>query len=178
MAIKYEYYDTGDDDNRAVYENLWRAQTFTPSTAHTITSVKLLCYKDVLYGTVGTVTVSIRATSANLPTGNDLCSGTTDGDTLTTNTAGEWREISLGAGYALSASTMYGIVIRAPDGTSAAELRVRVDETSPTYTGGTDAWSLNSGSSWIQVTGTDLMFEEWGSAAEATIGPFPTHFRI
>ena len=177
MAIKYEYYDSGDDDSRAVYENLWRAQTFTPSTAHTITSVKLLCYKYVVSGTVGTVTVGIRATSGILPIGGDLCSGTTDGDTLTTATAGEWREISMGAGYALSASTKYAIVIRAPDGSSSASLMVRVDETRPTYTGGTDCYSINSGSSWTQVSSTDLLFEEWGGAAEATIGIFPTFFR-
>ena len=178
MAIKYEYYNTGDDDSRQIYDNVWRAQTFTPDTAHTVTSVKLLLYKIIL-GTPGTITVSIRATSASLPTGGDLCSGTTDGDTLTTDALGEWREISLGAGYALSASTMYAIVIRAPDGNYiyGDYVRIRVDETSPTYTGGTDCYSTNSGSSWTQVSGTDLMFEEWGSAAEATISIFPTFFR-
>ena len=170
MAIKYEYYDSGDDDNRSFYEANWRGQTFTPSTAHTITSVKLLLFKIFA---PGTITVSIRATSANLPTGNDLCSGTTDGDTLTTDTAGEWREISLGAGYALSTGTKYAIVVRAASTWGGW----RVDETSPTYTGGTEVYSLNSGSSWTAVSTVDALFEEWGSAAEATIGPFPTFFR-
>ena len=174
MAIRYEYYNTGDDDRRILFGTWWRAQTFTPDTAHTVTSVKMLLYRT---GTPGTITVSIRATSAGLPTGGDLCSGTTDGDTLTTSTAGEWREISLGAGYSLSASTMYAIVVRALDGSAFASIRLRVDETSPTYTGGTDCYSTNSGSSWTIVFGTDLMFEEWGAGAVATIGPFPTHFR-
>ena len=178
MAVRYEYYNTGDDDARQVYGTLWRAQTFTPDTDHTITSVKLLASKYIFFGTVGTVTVSIRATSGLKPTGGDLCSGTTDGDTLTTNSAGEWREITLGAGYSLSASTMYAIVVRALDGSAFASIRLRVDETSPTYTGGTDCYSTNSGSSWTIVFGTDLMFEEWGAAGTQTIGPFPTHFRI
>ena len=178
MAIKYEYYNTGDDDFRNCYGVYWRAQTFTPDTIHTITPVKFLCYKYVFSGTVGTVTVSIRATSADLPTGNDLCSGTTDGDTLTTNTAGEWREISLGDGYSLLASTMYAIVVRAPNGGPLSSLNLRVDETSPTYTGGAYCWSGDSGSSWAKVDTVDLMFEEWGAAGTQTIGPFPTHFRI
>ena len=152
MAIKYEYYDSGDDDARMVYDTLWRAQAFTPDTDHTITPVKLLCYK---VGSPGTITVGIRATLGGLPTGGDLCSGTTNGDTLTTSTAGEWREISLGAGYGLSASTQYAIVLRASDGNYSNRLMFRVDETSPTYTGGTDAWSFTSGASWTAVSGTD-----------------------
>ena len=175
MAIRYEYYNTGDDDTRSLYGIYWRCQTFTPSIAHTVTPVKLLAYRG---GSPGTVTVSIRATSADLPTGNDLCSGTTDGDTLTTNTAGEWREISLGAGYSLLASTMYAIVTRATNGDTSNRMYLLVDETSPTYSGGTFAYSLNSGSSWTKVATVDQLFEEWGAAGTQTIGPFPTHFRI
>ena len=179
MAIRYEYYNTGDDDKRTSFDVYWRGQTFTPDIAHTITSVKLLCYKYIAFqSTVGTVIVSIRATSADLPTGNDLCSGTTDGDTLTEDAAGEWREISLGAGYSLSASTMYAIVVRAPSGGVLSSLNLRVDETSPAYTDGAYCWSGDSGSSWTKVDTVDMMFEEWGAAGTQTIGPFPTHFRI
>ena len=77
----YEYYSTGDDAAASIYGNTWDTQTFTPSVAHTITSVKLKLYKT---GTgPGTITVGIRATDGSgLPTGSDLCSGTTDGNTL------------------------------------------------------------------------------------------------
>ena len=171
MAIRYEYYNTGDDDGRTCSGVYWRGQTFTPDTIHTITSVKLLLYK---ISAPGTITVSIRDTSSDLPTGIDRCSGTTDGNTLTTNSAGEWREISLGAGYSLLASIQYAIVVRAVS----PFLVLRVDETSPTYSGGTYVYSLDSGSSWAKIDTTDLMFEEWGAAGTQTIGPFPTHFRI
>ncbi|MBA7630622.1 hypothetical protein ES703_38146 [subsurface metagenome] len=113
MSTKFEYYDVNDDADKYIYANVWSAQTFTPSTAHKITSVKLLCWRE---GIPGTVTVSIRATSGGHPTGGDLCSGTTDGNTLPLSSPYEWREITLGAGADLSADTMYAIVVRAPDG--------------------------------------------------------------
>ena len=323
----YEYYNTGDDSGQSVYGSNWYAQTFTPSIAHTITSVKLLLYRS---GSPGTVTVSIRATDGSgHPIGPDLCSGTTDGSTLPTatttsqtrlptgdqsysgtwdkttdmysyvdddpwndgdttyllhgttagyalftfssfnvpagsvitslavtysardNTSGtnnlraalrvnntdylttdvgtnpgtsyadrtvtfstnpangsawtvddingagasplqafgvrssdanpairitavravvnyytpEWREITLGSGYALSASTMYAIVVRAPNGNSSNRLYWRRDASSPTYGGGCREGSTDSGSTWTSNTARDMMFEEWGDAA-------------
>lgn len=112
MSILYEHYNTGDDGQFLISSaDTWIAQTFTPSIAHTITSVKLLLFRGV-GATPGTLTVHIKATDVSgHPTGDDLCSGTTDGDTLTTNSAGEWREITLGAGALLGADTKYAIIL-------------------------------------------------------------------
>jgi len=156
----YEYYNTGDDNHVWICGTNWVAQTFTPSVAHTITSVKLKLFRT---GAPGTVTVSIRATSGGQPTGSDLCSGTTSGDTLTTSAPGEWREITLGSGYALSAGTTYAIVVRATGGNFSNLLYSRVD-TFSTYGGGMYLLSANSGSSWTSGSPYDLMFEEWGNA--------------
>jgi len=328
----YEYYNTGDDSSTNVYNITWYAQTFTPSVAHTITSVKLLLYRT---GSPGTVTVSIRATDGSgHPIGSDLCSGTTNGDTLPaatttgqtrlptgdqghsgswdkttnmysyvaddpwndgdttyllcgTNTSGgyalftfsafsvpagsvitsldvayscrrmdnpgsnmraalrvagtdylttdgganpsktysdrtysytvnpntglawtvddingagasplqafgvnsadadpairitavkavvnyytpEWREITLGSGYSLSASTQYAIVVRAPSGSFPSNLlNWRRDASSPAYGGGCREASGSSGSdgSWTSDHTVDMMFEEWGDRA-------------
>jgi len=157
----YEYYNTGDDNHCWLYGTTWVAQTFTPSVAHTITSVKLKLFR---VGSPGTITVSIRATSGGQPTGSDLCSGITTGDTLTTSALGEWREITLGSGYGLSAGTTYAIVVRATSGNSSNYVWWRVDSSSPTYGGGMYLLSSNSGSSWISGASYDLMFEEWGNA--------------
>ena len=167
-ASMYEHYNTGDDWHSAIGGSTWRAQTFTPSVAHTITSVKLMLYRS---GSPGTVTVSIRATSGGLPTGSDLCSGTTNGDTLTTLASGEWREITLGSGYSLSAGTQYAIVVRAPAATAGNLLFWRLDRTSPGYTGGESTGSSDSGSSWSPISIADYMFEEWGNV---TVG-WETH---
>ncbi|GAI77489.1 unnamed protein product, partial [marine sediment metagenome] len=46
MSTKYEYYNTRDDDSWLVFGVRLEAQTFTPSTAHKITSVKLKLYRN------------------------------------------------------------------------------------------------------------------------------------
>jgi len=157
---KYEYYDTGADGDRDAYSNNWEGQTFTPETDHLMAKVKLKLFR---VGSPGTVKVSIRATSADKPTGGDLCSGTIDGDTLTTDTNGEWYEITLGDGYEVEKDTMYAIVIRAVNGNASNKVSLRADTSSPTYTGGTHVDSSDSGADWNTYSGVDLLFEEWGT---------------
>lgn len=171
MANLYEHYNTGDNVSVSFYGDTWMAQTFTPSTSHTITSVKLLLLR---YNSPGTITVSIRATTVDgHPTaGPDLCSGTTDGNTLPAwvsgeEEVGEWREISLGDGYELEAGTKYAIVVRLV-GDISNNLRWRLDNTSPTYTDGNYEKSLSAGMSWSAITTNDFMFEEWGEPAIIT----------
>lgn len=163
MATKYENYITGDDHQGGLAGVNWDSQTFTPSTGHTVTSVKLKLWRVL---SPGTITVSIRATSSSVPIGADLCSGTTDGDTLPTSSgAAEWREITLGAGTLLAASTEYAIVARAPDGTAWTDyVQWRRDDSSPTYTSGQRAWSDDSGGTWNAASSDDMMFEEWGGS--------------
>jgi len=166
MSTLYEYYNTGEDSYGYVgaYSGaLWRGQTFTPQVSHKITSVKLKLYR---YGSPGTITVGIRATDGSgHPTGEDLCSGTTNGNTLpTTYGTAEWREITFASGYDLSASTKYAIVVRAINGGDYNHVRWLHDSTDATYSGGAQEYSENSGSSWETDAGIDLMFEEWGIA--------------
>lgn len=162
----YENYITGDNSAAPIYGlSLYCGQTFTPSIAHPISSVKLLIYR---LGSPGTVTVSIRATNQGKPTGSDLCVGTTDGDTLTTNTAGEWREITFSASTALTASTMYAIVVRALSGAVLNRVFWRCDSTSATYANGTYTSSYDSGSNWANISKRDTMFEEWGLGYDYT----------
>jgi hypothetical protein len=166
VSTLYEYYNTGDDSVNNVFGIYWTAQTFTPAVAHKITSVKLLLYR---LGSPGTVTVSIRATDGSgHPTGGDLCSGTTDGNTLPTGSPYEWRETTLGDGYDLAASTKYAVVARAPGGDASNKVLWRRDGSDPTYAGGNGEHSFDSGSSWLTYTTRDYMFEEWGEAPAVT----------
>ena len=161
MATLYEYYNIGDNTVGYIYSSGWKAQTFTPSTAHKITSVKLLVYR---YGLPGIVTVSIRATDGDgHPTGGDLCVGTTNGNTLPIGSPYEWREITLGDGYDLDADTQYAIVVRALSGTVLHYLLWRRDMTDPTYAGGAVERSDNAGADWETWPGSDAMFEDWGA---------------
>jgi hypothetical protein len=152
----YEYYKTGSDDKADSWGTYYFTQTFTPLATHTITHVKLLLLR---LGALGTVTVSIYATDgAGKPTGGALCSGTTDGDTLTTSTDGEWRDVTISAGVALSANTKYAIVPVSATG----DLYWLMDTSAPSYSGGSYGVSANSGSTWSMQTDKDFMFEEWG----------------
>jgi len=160
LCRKCEYYKTGDDAVLYIHDDLWQAQTFTPSESHKIISVKLKIYRTL---SPGTITVSIKATDGNgHPTGEDLCSGTTNGNTLTTDTDGEWREIIIGDGYSLSGSTKYAIVVRALDGNGTNHVGWRMDDSSPTYSGGNAEYSIDGGENWSSSSTRDFMFEEWG----------------
>jgi len=168
MATLYEHYNTGDDGRALIQSFIWLGQSFTPSLTHKITSVKLRLHR---VGSPGTVTVSIRATDGDgLPTGPDLCSGTTNGNTLTTDyTGGDWREITLGDGYNLSADTKYVIVVRVLDGNLDNKVGWRDDESSPTYVGGNKVGSTDNDSTWFLCLSCDTMFEEWGETVAPTV---------
>ncbi|MBA7570878.1 hypothetical protein ES708_12634 [subsurface metagenome] len=160
LAQLFEHYIVDDNESAGLYGIYWRAQTFTPSIAHKIASVRL---KLLRYGSPGTITVSIRATDENgHPTGGDLCSGTTNGNTLPTHPSAEWREITLGAGYDLDADTMYAIVVRALDSDDADYPAWRRDSGAPAYIGGCWEASNDSGNTWTGYKVIDGMFEEWG----------------
>lgn len=166
MADLFEYYNTGDDSESSIYGVNWESQTFIPSIAHKITSVKLLLFRG---GNPATCKVSIRATDGSgHPTGNDLCSGEFSGGTLPTGDPYEWREITLGNGYDLEADTKYAIVLRATSGSAANYLEWRRDRTEPAYDEGCQEWSPDSGLNWTTNTARDYMFEDWGEPAGVT----------
>ena len=174
----FENYVINDDSENAMFGVNWGAQLFTPSTAHTITKVRLLLRRQGASGTPGTITVSIRNTTNNRPSGGDLASGFSDGNTLTTNGAGEWREITFGGGTDLVANTRYAIIVRVTSGDTNNSLRWRDDSSSPTYAGGQWENSTDSGSNWNIVSGNDMMFEEWGVSPEkSTIWNEGSNFR-
>jgi len=166
VATLYESFLGPGNTFDSIRGNLWKAQTFTPSTSHLITSVKIKARR---YGSPGIITVSIRATLGGHPSGPDLCpAGTTDGDTLTDASPGEWREITLGAGTILTAGIKYAIVVRALTGDGSNNLQWRLDSTNPAYTGGCKEYSSDAGVTWHSYDGvehipsSDELFEEWG----------------
>jgi len=162
MADKFEYYDTGADDEEVVYLAHWRGQTFTPLAAHKITSVKLPLFRE---GNPSTLTITIETVDGSgHPSGSILCSGTIDGNTFTTNSAGTWYEITLGAGADLDAATQYAIVAKCLGGDVSNRVKWKKDASSPTYPRGAREWSMDSGVNWTTSTAIDCLFEDWGEA--------------
>lgn len=178
MADIYESYYTGDNSGwglpvkEAATDKL--GQTFTPSESHTITSVRL---KLLRIGSPGTITVAIYATSEGYPTGDALCSGTRNGNTVTTSSSGSFYEITLGSGAVLSSGTKYVIILTAPEGTITTDIiKWRVDSIGATYSGGDAIQYPNMylEDVWGTREGADFMFICYGSSLpEKPINPTP-----
>jgi len=177
MATLYQKYITGDDANWAFYQTLlWQSQTFTPVIRHNITSVKLKLLRLTGAATPGTLTVSIRKTTAGKPTGDDLCVGTTDGDTITDTSPGEWREITFTTSPTLIENRVYAIIIKSSADDTGNAIAWRADNSSPSYAGGSRVHTQDLGVTWTIFTTTDLMFEEYGNVA--TIYPSDANTRV
>lgn len=168
--VLYESYNYDDDGYDVIASGLEDAlgQTFTPTTSHYINSIKLKLYKE---GNPGPVIASIRNTEdsgGNLgPTGTALTTGTTDGNTLTTNEAGEWRTITFNNPVFLQQNTTYAIALQTPSANSSNTLNWRLNGpagTIGTYWGGMYwySWDYGASGSWIGNPWTDFMFEEYG----------------
>uniref|UniRef100_A0A6H1ZG67 Putative peptidase n=1 Tax=viral metagenome TaxID=1070528 RepID=A0A6H1ZG67_9ZZZZ len=161
-ALQKQNYTSGDDGAGLFGGATWMGQTFTPASTHTLAAVKLyLTRTPGLWP--GLIKVSIRATTAGLPTGDDLATGVTDGNLVSTTK--EWITIPMHGGLSLTSGTVYAIVVRADAGASTTSISWRLDGTSPTYTGGQYVSSTNSGTSWTAVSSRDFLFEEWAVGA-------------
>jgi len=126
------------------------AQSFTASKDYTISSVELLLKRGF---TPGTVTVSIKATDEGTgqPTGEDLCSGTLNGDDFFTFPT--WQLFEFETPYALTSGEKYAIVLQA----AAQRIEWRI-HFGGTYSGGYATTSTNSGDDWTDYTVYDFMF--------------------
>lgn len=163
MATLYESYITGEDGRYAFYLTIgWNAQTFTPSTDHIITSVKLRLSRDAT--AIGTITISIQAVDGSShPDNTNLCSGTYAVSSITTDAAGAWYEITFSPGALLLANTMYAIVAKNSNDDNIHPTYWHYDNNDATYAGGELLTSSDSGITWAVPGGTDdFMFEDWG----------------
>jgi len=176
----FESYTGEGDSFSCAWDNYWLSQTFTPVTAHKITSVKIpLCR----WGLPGDIVVSIRNTNdIGLPTGDDLCSGITDGSTLphAWSNKYEWRVITLGSGHDLASNIQYAIVLRVPGEDVNNYVRWLRDyyPNPPSYAGGRGLWSPNSGAIWIDRPTLDFKFEECGELLDEPMSDCLSSFSV
>jgi hypothetical protein len=153
----------------------WRAQTFTASASYTLSSVELRMYRNS-GNTPGVITVSIRATDGSgFPTGDDLCIGTTDGDSLPIVfilSEAEWRNVKFNVPIILSSGTKYAICVRTTEN-SASDTAMWVSDNTDSYAGGRDVNSTDEGVTWsFPGISNDLLFRTYckaGSAPNKTI---------
>ncbi len=163
----YEYHNTGEDSGLAgIYPIYWPGQTFTvgaigPNENFDISQIRVKVYSK---GSPGTCYFSIRETSDGFPTGLDLSLGSLDGNSITTNTSGEWYSINM-THYTLQASTQYGLVAGCPDGSEDDVNSIRwIRDDDDGYSEGGQVLSIDSGLTWWHsYPANDFMFEISGT---------------
>ena len=164
MATLQEYHNTGENDKINLSQTVYGAQTFVAESTYELTSVKLLMYRSVNLNP-SNVGIGIRATDGDgkplLPV---LTYELTNGSTLTTDTAGEWREITFSSPIIITQGVKYAITVH-PWGGSIGCLKWKTDNTQG-FAGGNFELNTNSGAdgSWSTQT-HDAMFEAWGNLA-------------
>jgi len=107
--------------------------------------------------------------AAGDPTGDDLVSGTTSGDTLPEPwppDEPELREISFGAGVELTSGVTYAIVVRAADAADADDAGLWQMITDGTgYGGEVHYYSTDGGSTWSSQTPAKVFFKTYANGA-------------
>jgi len=166
-SFKYEHFDRAGDFPVLYDHSGWGGQSFTTTASYHIKTIGLKLYRS---GSPGIVTISIRATnpSTGKPTGSNLSVGTTNGNTLTTSTVGEWRNISM-SWYLWSSSIKYAIIVSIST-VSPDEIGWQSNKTSgisPDYAGGNPLY-YPYGSSWVVLSGYDKLFRVYGDGCNAS----------
>lgn len=145
-----------------IYGLRWYATKFTCLWPHQLYRVRLRMYRE---GSPGTVTVGIRTDRS----GADLVTDTFDGNTLTTDPAGEWGDFDFATHPQLNFLGEYNIVIRATGGDASNSIHLIMDQ-DKVYDGGWGYYSSSSGGSWTTHVGSSYawitLFEELGQNVE------------
>ncbi|MCK5615810.1 hypothetical protein KAR91_78830 [Candidatus Pacearchaeota archaeon] len=158
MALQ-ESFELSDGTGWATYGTIWSFQTWTTTSAYTITDVALYGFK---YDSCGDVKVSIREVDVGTgkPTGGDKCSVTVAEGVISDFPTRAWYTFTFDDSYALDDAKQYAIVIRATGG-SAANYYAPFGYGSSGYAGGGSG--TGNGTAWGAVSTTDDMdFRTYG----------------
>jgi hypothetical protein len=143
----------------------WFGQTFTAGVTGTLVKADIDLFCSGCTGTTPNITVALRATSGNLPTGSDLATATIPGFS---SGAGGFFTATFSTPPTLTAGTQYALVLRPVSNPSAGTYAYVVSTGSP-YAGGRRVTSANSGSSWTGAT-TDIGFKTYMKTGFALSG--------
>lgn len=142
----------------AFWGDIWNGQTFISSTTYEIKSVSLNLYR---VGFPGSVTVSIKETYEDLPTGDDICSAIVDLNDLTTSLYGEWRKIKFDTPVELTEGVKYAIIVRGgTDVLNSLKWRCKIFSTG-SWDNGSRVVSLDAGVNWTEHINTVDLFETY-----------------
>jgi hypothetical protein len=155
----------------------WEGQTFTPAHTGELTKVDLNLFCAGCTGTTPDLTLSIRATSGGLPTGDDLASATIAGFSSSST---DFHTATFASPITVTAGTRYALLIRANANPSPGTYALTRSGTQiageDVYSGGARLAGMSSGTQWsVPLTGgrsTDAGFRIWLGTAYASSGTF------
>ena len=158
---QYESFDWRKNAYFLNYGNLQWSQSFTPLTAHTLTSLKLRLKR---VGNPGDVLYEIwNTTPGECPKDTLLSQRMQPGIFLSTATWGDWFEVDLTTPVPLLAGVAYAIRIRALDGNATNKVEW-IGATATPYPNGRACFTDNGGTSWTSYTKYGLYFIEYETA--------------
>lgn len=160
MALKDSFITFDGSGAFLCHGTQWYYQTFTTTSAYSITGVALNCWK---FGSPGNITVSIRAVDDNgKPTDEDLAAVTVADSVISVLPTLLYYTFTFASSYTLSDATKYAIVARAPSGDGGNYFQA-LGHGGSEYANGGSAISVDSGSSWgAESTTTDANFKTYG----------------
>lgn len=153
-----------DSVSRDSWEGWWQGFTFTAESNHTVTSMEIMMFRR---GSPGTATVSIWNTDVDgLPTGSALASATFDGNSLPEGLSNAvWQEIIFTSPCTVHNGSEYAILLIAHGNNWEDAVCMRVDNSSPTYTGGCQLWKYGSDDWEVSGCDSDSLFRVYGEVA-------------
>jgi len=163
-------FNSGDTGSSSpIKGNDWIAQIFTTSYNHVIKAVRLKLFRNL---SPGNIIVSIK-TAGSPPSGEDLASGSINGNTITDDSGGEWYTVSFESSAFLQKGGEYAIVVRAPDASGDNYVKWRESVSGNRYLAGKKAHSNDGGDSWSEDDAEDMMFESYGFTEKSTLSYGP-----
>jgi len=169
MGVRDRYTGGAHSGSAAIYNTRSEGQTFTAKYSYTMTSVELELYRDT--SNVVTLDINIYATTAGLPTGPSLASGSISTADIELGVGdSELHSIVLSAGVVLQKGTMYAICGTSSTANS-SDIKW-VTDTGGGFTGGTRIYDSSPGGAWTGTIAHDMNFQCIATcdAAEMVIG--------
>ncbi len=146
----------------------WTGQTFIPAVTATLVKVEVQLFCSGCTGTTPNLTLSVRATSAGLPTGADLATATIPGFSSPT---GVHYTATFGSPATLTSGTQYALILR-PNTAPSAGGYFWIRSSPSTYANGQRVLSSDSGTTWSADSTRDFNFKVFLQTGFASSGTF------
>lgn len=167
---KLEWYESGGDAYRLIGNNAGEdgavSQGFKLDEATYISSIQVYLKKNA--GTPGDITVRIETDAAAKPSGTLADAGLTATIPAFTTTDWGWITATFATPIQLAKATLFHIVLKTAAVANGNNYFWQFDDSSPTYSDGACAYSVNGGSTWTALSTSDGYFRVLGESVGVT----------